>query len=67
MKINVSAKGDILIDDKIISSDEVSKSIELMKMALTDSDRVKKLNKEIETIRTDYNSHRKEITADGNE
>jgi len=63
MKINVSTSGDILVDDKIMASEEVSRNIELLKMAFADSEKIKKLCREIETIRKDYNGKGKETVA----
>jgi hypothetical protein len=60
MKINVSTAGDILVDDKVMAIEEVSRNIELLKMAFADSEKIKKLCKEIETIRKDYNGKGKD-------
>ena len=60
MKINVSTSGDILVDDKVMAIEEVSRNIELLKMAFADSEKIKKLCKEIETIRKDYNGKGKD-------
>ena len=63
MKINVSTSGDILVDDKVMVIEEVSRNIELLKMAFADSEKIKKLCKEIETIRKDYNGKGKDTIA----
>ena len=61
MKINVSSTGDILVDDKVMSSEEVEKVVRLLGMAKTDSEKIRKKCEEIETIRKDYNGRGKEI------
>ena len=69
MKINVSIAGDILVDDKVMVIEDVSRNIELLKMAYADSEKIKKLCKEIDTIRKDYNGKGKDaaVTAKGEE
>ena len=67
MKINVSIAGDILVDDKVMAIEEVSRNIELLKMAYADSEKIKKLCKEIDTIRKDYNGKGKDTIPKGEE
>jgi hypothetical protein len=60
MKINVSAIGEILIDDKVQTDEEVSVIVETLNRARGDAKEIQKLSKTIETLRKEYNGSGKE-------
>ena len=63
MRVKVTIEGEILIDDKVTTDEQLSRDIELQRQALEDAKEIRKLIKQRDVLLRGYNTHGKDTAV----